>query len=76
MKQIALIALALALAGCANSPEVVDSGPNNVLINVADSDEGMAGAKRLADQECGKYGRYAKFMKRVSRTTLSFACIR
>jgi hypothetical protein len=55
MQAITLISLAVLLAGCA--AKIIDSNPRMVMVNAGSADP--AGALKVANEACGKHGRYA-----------------
>lgn len=60
MKKISFFAVSLALTACANVPNVsvVSTSPRSVVIQ---SFTGIAGAMAMADSECKKHGRDARY---------------
>ena len=59
------------LTGCAAG--VMSSNPRSVVIQVGSERGGDAQA--LADSECRKYNRYAKFNRKMSTMEWSFDCV-
>lgn len=59
MKLTVLIALCLALAACGGlQTKVTSTSPRTVVVQ---SFKGMQDAQNLANVECAKYGRYARW---------------
>lgn len=70
MKNVIAICAVL-LAGCAAG--VISSNPRSVVIGVGSERGGDAQA--LADAECRKHNRYAKFNRKMSQMEWSFDCV-
>lgn len=69
MKLLTLTTLAIALVGCGAS--VQNSNPRSVTIYAI----GPKHAQPLADQECAKYGRYARLAGSPSDLNFLFHCV-
>lgn len=68
MKLLALL-LTATLAGCAGS--VVASSPRSVVVHLGN----VTKAQALADAECAKHNRLARFAQERPDLTFSFDCV-
>lgn len=69
-KLIALALVTLGLAGCGTQPKVLSSSPRTVSVR---SFKGMAEAQKVADAECAKHSRYARWT--AGNTDYIFDCV-
>lgn len=64
-----ILALAALLAGCGST--VKASSPRSAVVHAG----GVAGAQKLADTECAKHGRYARFVQERPEFVFTFDCV-
>ena len=67
--KLLLLSVLLALSGCAAS--VITSNARAVLIHAP----GVASAQILADAECGRNARYARYVQPGGNYTYHFDCV-
>ena len=68
MKKLGLLLLITLLSGCA--AKVVSSGPRSVVISA--SDDKVADAQKLAEQECRKHNRFAQLRREPTKSSDRF----
>lgn len=71
MKKYAALLIPALLAGCA--AEIVSSNPRQVIVRAGSAM--IASAQTVAEAECKKQGRYARFSGRSGENTFVFDCI-